>query len=286
MKPTVSFLIPLYNKAKYIEETLWSIENQTYDGQIEVVITDDASTDESFSVVEKYLSDNKDQLRCEYTLVQLSENGGTSVATNQCIEYATGDFHFLQGADDTSHPKRVEMQLERLLSDANLMIVDSYLRYVYPEDFDGVNKIGETLCKPYSWELKRKNAMWARNPMIGGAMAWRKELCEEMVAKRRDRSISPLKASYFGYIFDERLRHAEDMDFAIRAVWGWKAETVPHVLYYAKRGASNKTEYWEREGMEEPESRIRDRKVIRDCARDLFEVIDDKAKKKPKGRFV
>lgn len=54
--PLVSILIPLYNAEKYIEETITKTLKQTY-SNIELVIVDDHSTDQSLSIAQKYASE-------------------------------------------------------------------------------------------------------------------------------------------------------------------------------------------------------------------------------------
>ena len=52
MKPSFSIVIPLYNKASYVLNTLQSIFNQTYTAY-EIIVVDDCSTDNSVGLVEK-----------------------------------------------------------------------------------------------------------------------------------------------------------------------------------------------------------------------------------------
>ena len=57
MSPTVSVVIPLYNKEKWIERTLSSVLNQSFTDW-EVIIVDDGSTDRSVEVVEEFIQKN------------------------------------------------------------------------------------------------------------------------------------------------------------------------------------------------------------------------------------
>ena len=91
MTPFFSVIIPLYNKAKFIEETLQSVINQDF-LDFEIIIVDDGSTDLSIDIVKQF----KDS---RIILIQ-QENKGVSVARNNGISIAKGQFIALIDADD------------------------------------------------------------------------------------------------------------------------------------------------------------------------------------------
>lgn len=254
-----SILIPLYNKAPYIESTLQSVINQTWKGDIEIVVVDDASTDGGIEAARMFLEANcnKDQ----YKLWRNAINMGTAYTTNIADKHATGDVRFLLGADDLCHPERVERQLG-MLEQTEALIVDSYLIY------EGERK--NFIVKPHSPDSKRAMAAMGKNPMNGGTMAWRKELRELM--ENRD-----------GYFFNENLRHAEDVEFAIRAVKYTDAYACPHILYTARRNKDNKTS-WADRGEEVPQRRKEDLLVIDQVCKALYGV--KKERKKGTGTFL
>ena len=72
--PKFSIIVPVYNTEKYLNRCLESIEKQTLD-DYEVIIVNDGSTDNSKSIIDKYLSNNK--FKCIN-----KENGGLSDARN------------------------------------------------------------------------------------------------------------------------------------------------------------------------------------------------------------
>lgn len=232
-----SIIIPLYNKEKYIWECIESVQNQTYKGEIEICIHDDCSTDNSLEVAKKCVSEIF--TRGEATFTKGAMNGGTAYASNRAEASATGDVIFLLGADDLCHPQRVERQI-KMLTETNATIVDSYLVY------EGVKK--NYLVKPHTPDAKRAMAASGKNPMNGGTMAWKKELRKLMEAKD-------------GYFFNEKLRHAEDVEFAMRAVKYVNAYSCPHILYTARRNADNKTA-WADRGDQVPKRRKEDLKAI------------------------
>jgi glycosyltransferase involved in cell wall biosynthesis len=103
--PKVSVLIPCYNAEKYIGETLESVFRQTWP-EIEVVVVDDGSTDESAEVVRSFARPN---LR----LIQ-QPNRGQTAALNACCSEASGDFVQYLDADDLIEPDKIALQVERL----------------------------------------------------------------------------------------------------------------------------------------------------------------------------
>lgn len=91
-----SFIIPLYNKEKYIIYTLNSILQQSYK-EYEVIIIDDGSSDNSFNVVEEFI--NKMNLTESFFLYS-QENNGVSSARNNGILKAKYEFCVFLDADD------------------------------------------------------------------------------------------------------------------------------------------------------------------------------------------
>lgn len=80
MSKKVSVIIPVYNKEKYIEQCLKSVINQTY-SDVEIIIIDDASTDNSLELV-KSIKDSR------IKVIELKENVGAGTARNKGIEVA------------------------------------------------------------------------------------------------------------------------------------------------------------------------------------------------------
>ncbi|TBT44370.1 glycosyltransferase family 2 protein [Vibrio parahaemolyticus] len=71
----ISFIIPLYNKSRYIEKCITSVLASTTSKEIEIVVVDDCSTDNSIEVL-KSIKDER------VKLIALSENRGPSAARN------------------------------------------------------------------------------------------------------------------------------------------------------------------------------------------------------------
>ena len=93
MNSLVSIIIPCYNKAAFLAETLQSVLNQTYT-EWECILVDDGSTDDTPAVAKAYFE--KDT-RFRYFL---KKNEGVSCARNFGIEKAQGDFIIFLDADD------------------------------------------------------------------------------------------------------------------------------------------------------------------------------------------
>lgn len=96
----ISIVLPLYNKAPYIEETLQSIFEQTK-LPFELIIVDDKSTDNSLQIAKYILSRNiYFTINVRVEIIELAENAGVSVARNVGFKKTTGDaVVFLDGDD-------------------------------------------------------------------------------------------------------------------------------------------------------------------------------------------
>lgn len=107
MAVTFSVIVPLYNKERFIENTLKSVINQTYK-DFEVIIVNDGSTDSSVARLEKYKDDR-------LKLID-QKNKGASAARNKGISLATSNLIVFLDADDIWMPNHLE-ELKKLHED-------------------------------------------------------------------------------------------------------------------------------------------------------------------------
>ncbi|ODR35236.1 glycosyltransferase family 2 protein [Eisenbergiella tayi] len=108
--PSVSVIIPIYNAGAEIEKCLNSLTNQTYK-DFEVIAVDDHSTDNTFSVVNKYIARD-----CRIK-IYTNEKKGVSSARNFGIKKATGKFLIFVDADDQVSPVFIQMLVTMMIED-------------------------------------------------------------------------------------------------------------------------------------------------------------------------
>lgn len=116
MNQMLSVIVPIYNSEKYLNECLQSIANQTY-RDIEVILVDDGSTDESHSICEEFCS--------KYPNFKLltKENGGQMSAWILGVQHAKGEFLGFVDADDTIEPDMYEIMMnEQSMFDSDLVM--------------------------------------------------------------------------------------------------------------------------------------------------------------------
>lgn len=106
MRPTISVIIPCYNAAQYIEETLQSIYSQKFSGTLEVLLIDDGSSDDLKNRIKSF-----PELQYFYQI-----NSGVSAARNYGLQLAVGDFVIFFDADDLMSEGFIEARLQPLLT--------------------------------------------------------------------------------------------------------------------------------------------------------------------------
>ncbi|MCF2220296.1 glycosyltransferase [Chryseobacterium sp. PS-8] len=100
MKDLVSIITPSYNSAEFIEETIHSVLNQTYENW-EWLISDDRSKDDTVDLIRKY---NDPRIK----LHVLEKNGGAGNARNKSLERAEGRYIAFLDSDDFWYPEYLE----------------------------------------------------------------------------------------------------------------------------------------------------------------------------------
>lgn len=120
--PKVSVVVPNYNYAQYIEERLASICHQSIP-IFELIILDDASTDQSVSSISNWLSSTHTEAK---VVINKTNSGSVFAQWQKGILLATGDYIWIAEADDLSDPDFLETVLPPLLSgDVVLSYCDS-----------------------------------------------------------------------------------------------------------------------------------------------------------------
>ncbi len=104
MSELVSIIMPSYNTAKFIAETIDSCLAQTYCNW-ELIIVDDCSTDETDKVVAKY---NDDRIR----YIKNKKNSGAAVSRNRALKEAKGKWIAFLDSDDLWVPEKLEKQIK------------------------------------------------------------------------------------------------------------------------------------------------------------------------------
>lgn len=106
--PLVSIIIPVYNKEKWIVQTLQSVASQTYDNW-ECLIVDDGSTDNSLSLIHSFVDVTKGNWK-----IIAQTNSGQSPARNAGIGLASGELIAFLDADDLWMPEKLQVQVNLL----------------------------------------------------------------------------------------------------------------------------------------------------------------------------
>lgn len=135
----VTIIVTTYNSAAFIENCIDSLLNQSIDN-IEIIVVDDASTDDTVAILKKYST---------IKVIKLKENGGTYHARNIGIKQSTSEFITFQDSDDWSHPERVARQLLQLNKNSNT--VANFSNFFRVDD-----KTGLPICRQ-NYPLLRLN---------------------------------------------------------------------------------------------------------------------------------
>ncbi|NND51903.1 MAG: glycosyltransferase family 2 protein [Flavobacteriaceae bacterium] len=110
MQPLVSIIIPSFNRASLISETMKSIQDQTLD-QWECIVVDDGSTDETHAVVGQFIE--KDD-RIQFHNRPENRAKGANACRNYGFELSRGEFICWIDSDDLMHPQKLEKQTKQL----------------------------------------------------------------------------------------------------------------------------------------------------------------------------
>ena len=129
--PTISVIIPVYNVQDYVIRCLKSIVAQTCPGDMECILVDDYSTDQSVQLIEQFISSYHG--RVEFRLIRLDHNQGQSAARNVGFKASKGELFAFVDSDDWIEPNMYEELYQYLSIDHNALFVTSAIIAELPQ---------------------------------------------------------------------------------------------------------------------------------------------------------
>lgn len=193
MSPQVSIVIPSYNHEPFVRETIQSVLDQSF-GDLEIVVTDDASTDRTAEIIREFHDPRID-------LVVLDKNLGAVVALNASIRRSRGEFLCYLATDDFFLPGKIEKQVRYLKENPHVGAVFGMPKRI---DQRGDRMRSDPLFSIPSWSSNFSRRKWLRQFFFHG-----NSLCHPTAMVRR---------SVYDQVglFDARLWQLPDLDLWVR----------------------------------------------------------------------
>ena len=200
----VTVIIPTHNYGRYLPEAIESVLKQTYPN-IELIVVDDGSTDNTREIVLKYPS-------VKYVYQEHKGNLTPARAMNLGFSLSHGDYICGIGGDDKLLPTYIEKCVSKIEKDKRIGFV-----------WTGKQEFGESTQTYMPKKLRYHSSILGG---AGGALGG-------MLMRREARA---------GTSDDENLHGREDWDLAIRLIdKGWKWRTINEALYCARMHKENLT---------------------------------------------
>ena len=217
--PLVSVIMSNYNGAAYLEDAVASVLAQSHRA-LELVIADDASTDDSVVILRRLARHD-----ARVKPIELSENAGPAAARNAALDAAQGDWIAIIDADDLIHPERITRLLAAADAEGADMIADDLV------SFGAADTAGQTLLSHHGIDTPHQITPAAFYRSDGAATGLASFGYLKPVIRRG--TLGPLR-------YNEALRIGEDFDLYARLlVTGARFMVVPDPTYLYRRHASS-----------------------------------------------
>jgi|AntDeeMetagen134_2_1112570.scaffolds.fasta_scaffold00353_3 glycosyltransferase involved in cell wall biosynthesis len=246
-KSLVSVIIPSYNYEDYIGESIESVLNQDYQGEIEIVIVDDGSTDQSPEIIEEYARNHSN-----IKPVFHKKNKGIPYTFNTGLDKSEGEYIGILSSDDIWFESKVSKQIEA--------IKKSNKKVIWSEGMlidDRSQSMGATFSEAHNALEKKKSGdlfteLLCRNFIFGSSLLFHKEV------------VSNLR-------FCTNLKYLNDYLFFVQVAEDYDFEYLTEPLAGYRRHGTNATE-----DFAEDIEYYRDRVAVREYFLDKYTNMSDK----------
>lgn len=192
VQPLVSIIIPTYNRANRLVNTLNSVRSQTYTNW-ECLVVDDGSTDNTVSLLQQLISEDK---RFKFLKRKTQEPKGANTCRNIGLRVSKGKFINFLDSDDLLAPDKLEIQIKRLQTGGQHV----------------------SICKTKWYDAKLKKSLGIRSDTLIS-----KNTLEDYITSK---IVWPILAPVWNRSFleehnlwfDVRLQQSQEYDFHIRAI--------------------------------------------------------------------
>lgn len=198
-EPLISVLMPVFNGAKYMEEAIASVCNQTVD-DFEFLIINDGSTDDTAKILERRQKTDK-----RIKVIE-QENSGIIGSLNLAVSLARGEYFARMDADDISKPDRFAKQLRYLEANPSVIAVGGAVEFI---DETG-HATGRSEVRQTPSEIRE--ALKVCNCIAHPTVLMRREIFEK---------ITPYRKAF---------AHAEDYDLWLRVSEFADLANIPDVV--------------------------------------------------------
>lgn len=196
-EPNVSVIMGVHNDEEFVADAIDSILEQSYE-DFEFIIVDDASTDDSRTIIERYTDER-------IILLENQTNQGLTPSLNRALREASGTFVARQDADDVSDPERFERQVRFLDRNPDVSVVGTAAYLI--DESGSITSSRSVLRTPTFDDLLEKNHI-----IHGSIMARRSVLLD-----------------LDGY--DEFFRYSQDLDLWLRLSKEFSIANITEPLY-------------------------------------------------------
>ena len=173
----VSIITPVYNNSEFIEQTIKSVQKQTYKNW-EMIIVDDCSTDRTPELIKK-ISQKDDRIK----YIKLENNSGAAIARNKALSESRGRFIAYLDADDLWKKNKIQNQIDFMLAHDYAFVCSNY------EKIDVNDKILKQVKIPKEINYKlflRNTIIQTVGVMIDSRKTGRELLMMPNVRRRQD----------------------------------------------------------------------------------------------------
>lgn len=201
--PEISIIMSVFNGAQYLAGSVSSILNQNFTN-FEFIIIDDASEDDSSSIVKKFASQDK-----RLKIIKNGRNLGLTRSLNEGLKVARGKYIARQDADDLSLPERLQIQYSYLENRPEISLIGSSAVLIDGQD----KKIGHYLKKDNPQKTTRTLAR--RNCVLHPSIMFR----------------NPHTKNFGVRMYREKFYYAQDYDLYLTLLTaGGKITNLPQCL--------------------------------------------------------
>lgn len=196
-KPLVSIIVTCYNNSETLCDAISSIFSQCYQNW-EIIFVDDGSSDKSLEIVNKIFD-------YRIKIFSLGKNFGRGVSYQKGLYEANGEFIMFLDSDDWWYSRKISKQIEYLENNKSIMVVGSGLITA-----NNYNPLGVRCNKEISNKINKNNI--SDPPLAFATICMRKEIISK-------------------YVFDKKLKVAQDIDFLRIVCMNEPYSNIKDILY-------------------------------------------------------